>query len=167
VNKHYVTHWRHGSLLSSQFVEIWQYCWYILESIILYSMETILRVNSSKLLLASSTITMQISWLQGTIIWLHIQVRVFYFPPILWRFENIGVVWSIILYSEERVLSVEASSLIEQSSTTTKHTSWLEITSIWLHIGDMVAYYHPSLWRFDNIVGIFWRVLYYTPWRPF
>jgi hypothetical protein len=28
----------------------------------------------------------------------------------------------------------------------------------WVHIGDMVAYYHPSLCRFENI-GVFWKVL--------
>jgi hypothetical protein len=30
---------------------------------------------------------------------------------------------------------------------------------IWVYIGDMVAYYHPSLCRFENVVGVFWRVL--------
>jgi hypothetical protein len=32
-----------------------------------------------------------------------------YDPLILRRFENIGVFWITLLYSEERVLSVEAS----------------------------------------------------------
>jgi hypothetical protein len=31
-------------------------------------------------------------------------------------------------------------------------------TSIWVHIGDMVAYNHPSLCIFENIV-VFWRIL--------
>jgi hypothetical protein len=45
-------------------------------------------------------------------------------------------------------------------------TSWLKGTSIMLHIGDMVAYYHPSLGRFENI-GVFWREFFYTLWRQF
>jgi hypothetical protein len=65
----------------------------------LYSMETVLSVKSLKLLLASSTITIRRSWLQGTIIRLHIQVIVLYFPHILCSFENICVFWSILEYS--------------------------------------------------------------------
>jgi hypothetical protein len=69
----------------------------------LYSMETVLSVGASKLLLALSTITIQRSGLQGTIIRLHIRVRIFYFLPILLRFENICVISSI------RVRSVDSS----------------------------------------------------------
>jgi hypothetical protein len=76
----------------------------------LYSMEIVLSLKASKCFVASSAITIRTSWLQGTIIILHIWVRVFYFPPILWRFENIRVIWSILVYSEEeRVLSVDSS----------------------------------------------------------
>jgi hypothetical protein len=49
----------------------------------------------------------------------HIQVRVFYLPPFLLRFENIGVIWSMLLHSEETVQSVMASSSLAASSTIT------------------------------------------------
>jgi hypothetical protein len=89
-DKHSVTYWWHGSLLSSQFVEIWEY-FYILEGIILYSMEDVISVLLSKLLVAVSTITIRTKWLQGTIYRLHIWVIVFYFPLILCSFQNIRV----------------------------------------------------------------------------
>jgi hypothetical protein len=73
-------------------------------------METVLGVEAATLVVVSSTITIQISKLQATMIRLHIWVRVFYLPPILWRFENIGVILSILLYSEETVLSVKTSN---------------------------------------------------------
>jgi hypothetical protein len=88
-NMHYVTYWWHDSVLSSHFVYIWGY-WWVLVGILMYSMETVLSVKASKLLVASSTVTIWTSWLQWTIIRWHIRVRVFYFLPILWRFENIG-----------------------------------------------------------------------------
>jgi hypothetical protein len=91
VKKHSVTYWGHGSLLSSQFVDIWEYL-YILEGIVLYSMEAVISVLLSKLLLIASTITIRTSWLQGTIYRSRIRVIGFYFPPILWRFEIIGVI---------------------------------------------------------------------------
>jgi hypothetical protein len=65
MNKLYVTYYCRGSLLSSQFVEIWEYC-SILECILLYSMETVLSLKASTLLVVSSTITILTSWLQGT-----------------------------------------------------------------------------------------------------
>jgi hypothetical protein len=37
---------------------------------------------------------------------------------------------------------------------------------IWVHIGDMVAYYHPSLCIFENI-GVFWRELCLSLRRQF
>jgi hypothetical protein len=63
-------------------------------------------------------------------------------------------------YSTETVLSVEASTLLVPSSTITIRTSWLQGTIIILHIGDMIAYYHPSLCTFENI-GVFWMVFYF------
>jgi hypothetical protein len=57
-------------------------------------------------------------------------------------------------YSMETGLSVEASKLLVASSTIIIKTSGLEGTSIMLHIGYMIAYYHPSLCRFENI-GVF------------
>jgi hypothetical protein len=82
-------------------------------------------------------------------------VRVFYFPPILWRFEYISSVnWSILWYSMETVLSVEASKNLLASSTVTIRTSGLQGMHIMLHIGDMIAYYPPTLCTFDNL-GVF------------
>jgi hypothetical protein len=83
---------------------------------------------------------------------LHIQVRVFYIPTILWRFENIGVIWSILMYSEERVLSVKASSWLASSSTTTIWTSWLQGKMLSVHTLVRVFYLPPFLWRFENIL---------------
>jgi hypothetical protein len=110
----------------------------------LYYMETELSGKALILLVASTAITKQTSWLQETIIRLHIRVRVFYFPPILWLFENICVIWSILWYSMETVLSVEASTSLVASSTITIQTSWLQGTIIRLHIGDMIVYYQMS-----------------------
>jgi hypothetical protein len=78
----------------------------------------------------TSTITINTSWLQGTSIWLHIGGMVADYHPSLCIFENIGVFWSILFYSEETVLSIESSKLSEASSTITIWTSWLQGTSI-------------------------------------
>jgi hypothetical protein len=82
--KHVVTYSCHVSLfLLSQFVEV---LW----------LGTVLRVNSSKLLLPSSKNTIRTSWSQGTIIRLHIWVIVFYFPTlcaVLRIFVYSGVVY--------------------------------------------------------------------------
>jgi hypothetical protein len=64
----------------------------ILDCSLLNSMETVLSIEASQLLVVSSTITKRISRLQGIKLRLHIQVRVFYFPLILWRFDNIGAI---------------------------------------------------------------------------
>jgi hypothetical protein len=96
----------------------------------LYSMETVLSVEASKLSVASSAITIPTSGLQETIITFHLRVRIFYLHPILWRFENIPVKWSILWYSMETVLSVEASKLLVPSSAFTIPTSWLQGTII-------------------------------------
>jgi hypothetical protein len=40
-------------------------------------------------------------------------------------------------------------------------------TIIWVHIGDMVAYYHPSLCRLENIKCILERVLFLFLRRQF
>jgi hypothetical protein len=67
-------------------------------------METVLNVEASKSLLALSTITIQTSGLQGTIIRLNIGDMIAYYHPTLCKFEN-----GIILYSMETVLCIEAS----------------------------------------------------------
>jgi hypothetical protein len=157
VNNHLITYWWHDSLLLSQFVYIWEYLWKrcIVVGILLYSMDTVLSAEAAKLLGASSTITIRTSKLQWTIIILHSWVRVFYFPPILWRFEYISsVIWSILRYSMETVLSVEASKKLLASSTVSIRTSGLQGTHIMLHIGDMIAYYPPTLCTFENL-GVF------------
>jgi hypothetical protein len=79
------------------------------------------------------------SWFQRTIMRIHIWVREFYLHPILWRFENICEIWSILWCSMETVLSVEASESFVASSSITKWTTWLQGTIIILHIGDMMA----------------------------
>jgi hypothetical protein len=134
----------------------------ILDCIILYSMETVLSIETSKWLVESSTITIWTSGLQATMLRLHIQVRVFYFPFILWRFENIGAIWSVLLHSEKTVLSVRASSfLLVASSTTTISTNWLQRTMLIVHIRVRVFYLPPFLWRFENI-GVIWSMLLHS-----
>jgi membrane glycosyltransferase len=92
-----------------------------------YPIRTVPRVEASKLLRPSSIITIWTSWLHSTSIWLYIQAMVLYYPPSLLRLvvENIGVFWSILLCSEETVLSVlvEAAKLFELSSAFTIQTS--------------------------------------------
>jgi hypothetical protein len=117
----------------------------------LHSEGTVQIKKASSSLVVSSTITIQTSGLQGAMIIVHIWVRVFYLTPFLWKFENIGVILSILLYSEETVLSVKTSKLLGASSTTTIWTTRLQGTIIRLHIGDMIAYYHPTLCEFENI----------------
>jgi hypothetical protein len=106
------------------------------------------------MLVVLSAITIRTIWLQQTIIILHIGDMLSYYHPSLCRFENIGVIWSILWYSMDTVLSVEASQLLVASSTITIWTSWLQGRLIILHIGDMIAYYHPTLCTFENI-GVF------------
>jgi hypothetical protein len=73
-------------------------------------MEAVPRKEPSKSLESSSTITIWTCRLQGTSIWLQIGAMVFYYPTTLGRFENIGINWSLLLYSMETVPKVEASN---------------------------------------------------------
>jgi hypothetical protein len=64
-------------------------------------------------------------------------VRVFYFPLILWRFENIGVIWSILVCSEERGLRVD-SSLSRRDTLHNYHTHKLVAAN--KHLGTYSGY---------------------------
>jgi hypothetical protein len=73
--------------------------------------------------------------------------------------------YSVVPYMET-VLSAEASKLLVTSSAITIRTGWSQRTITRLLIGDMIAYYHPSAYRFENI-GVLWRVVCWTLSREF
>jgi hypothetical protein len=71
------------------------------------------------------------------------------------------------------IFSTPRSVIVFQQALMVVFTSALDIgkglfhgTRIWVHIGDMAAYYHPSLCRFENI-GVFWWVLFLSLRRQF
>jgi hypothetical protein len=74
-----------------------------------YSMWKVLIVLTYKFLLASSTIGVQTSGQWNIIIRLHIDDMVTFLHSSSSIIENVGVIWSILLYSEERVIIVETS----------------------------------------------------------
>jgi hypothetical protein len=64
-------------------------------------------------------ITIRTSWLQNIINRLHIGDMVVYSHTSLRRFENICVIWSILLYYEDTVCSGKEEKLVVISSTIT------------------------------------------------
>jgi hypothetical protein len=78
-------------------------------SMLLYPMWTVLSVLKYKWLMEPSTITIRTSEQWNIIIRLHIDDMVTIFHSILSTFENLGVIWDILLYSEDRVIMVETS----------------------------------------------------------
>jgi hypothetical protein len=65
------------------------------------------------------------------------------------------------LYSMEAIIGVLLSKLLLVSSTFTPRTSWLQRTIYRSHIGDVVNYFQPILWSFQNI-HVFWSRLLYA-----
>jgi hypothetical protein len=132
----------------------------------LYSMQTVLIVEASKLLVASSTITIRTSGLQGTIIRLHIGDMIAYYHPSLCTFENICVIiWSILLYSEEIVQSVEESKGWVESSTITIPTSWLKGTIMTLQHDSLLLSHFVVIWKYW--CNLEYSVVRGTLWRQF
>jgi hypothetical protein len=91
---------------------------------------------------------------------MHIGDMAAFYDPSLLRFRHIGVFWSKLLYCKEPFLIVPPPSLVDIFFALSICTSGLQSTNILMHIGDMVAFYDPSLWSFDN-TGIFWSKLLY------